>query len=218
MYVHNWNAPKCQNPLRIKFVCFDTVSSAIVCYQCNSEYDPRCGDPFDAYSLGQVNCSMKVQLEHLPGKEPVLCRKTRQKSTQFSRFIFAKHFVQFLFPFFSVFGKVRIVRDCGYVENDHDDRQCFRRTGTFEVESIFCSCTSDLCNSTPASTHQSAFSVMGYLMIALVPLLTAVTNGKLCAIRRLFQWKHPKYLSSSRPEISRPSSNETATNGVFEQD
>lgn len=56
------------------------MSSAIMCYQCNSEYDPRCGDPFDSYSLGQVNCSMKEQLEHLPGLAPSLCRKTTQKS------------------------------------------------------------------------------------------------------------------------------------------
>lgn len=56
------------------------MSSAIFCYQCNSEYDPRCGSPFDSYSLGQVNCSMKTKLEHLPGQEPVMCRKTIQKS------------------------------------------------------------------------------------------------------------------------------------------
>lgn len=51
-----------------------------MCYQCNSEYDPRCGDPFDPYSLGMVNCSMKQHLEHLPGVEPSLCRKSTQKS------------------------------------------------------------------------------------------------------------------------------------------
>lgn len=38
------------------------ATSAIECYQCNSEYDPRCGDPFDSYSLGKVNCSLKSHL------------------------------------------------------------------------------------------------------------------------------------------------------------
>lgn len=56
------------------------ATSAIECYQCNSEYDPRCGDPFDSYSLGKVNCSLKSHLEHLPNVDPVLCRKTTQIS------------------------------------------------------------------------------------------------------------------------------------------
>lgn len=56
------------------------VSTAIFCYQCNSEYDPRCADPFDAFSLGVVNCSLKPRLEHMPEYEPILCRKTKQKS------------------------------------------------------------------------------------------------------------------------------------------
>lgn len=52
---------------------------AIVCYQCNSAFDPRCGDPFDPYSLGTVNCSFQPRLEHLSNLEPVLCRKISQK-------------------------------------------------------------------------------------------------------------------------------------------
>lgn len=66
------------------------VSSAIECYQCNSEYDPRCGDPFDPYSLGKVNCSLKTRLEHLPNADPILCRKTRQKSINYFFFAFSK--------------------------------------------------------------------------------------------------------------------------------
>jgi hypothetical protein len=52
---------------------------SIECYQCNSAYDPRCGDPFDNYSLGQVNCSMKAPLEHLTELVPTICRKIIQK-------------------------------------------------------------------------------------------------------------------------------------------
>lgn len=63
------------------------ATSAIECYQCNSEYDPRCGDPFDSYSLGKVNCSLKSHLEHLPNIDPVLCRKTTQISNYDSSII-----------------------------------------------------------------------------------------------------------------------------------
>ncbi|KAF3422595.1 hypothetical protein E2986_01369 [Frieseomelitta varia] len=55
------------------------IREAIICYQCNSEYDPRCGDPFDPYSLGTVNCSFQPRLEHLNHLEPVLCRKISQR-------------------------------------------------------------------------------------------------------------------------------------------
>lgn len=50
-----------------------------MCYHCNSEYDPRCGEVFDDFSIGTVNCSKLEKLEHLPELEPVLCRKTTQK-------------------------------------------------------------------------------------------------------------------------------------------
>lgn len=57
------------------------VTSALMCYDCNSEYDPRCGDPFESYSIGEVNCSKQEPLEHLKDKyKPMLCRKTVQKS------------------------------------------------------------------------------------------------------------------------------------------
>lgn len=65
----------------IKFLI---LGEAIICYQCNSEYDPRCGDPFDPYSLGTVNCSFQPRLEHLSHLEPTLCRKISQKGDTFS--------------------------------------------------------------------------------------------------------------------------------------
>lgn len=62
------------------FTCFYfPVTTALMCYDCNSEYDRRCGDPFDPYSIGEVNCSKQEPREHLKDKVPVLCRKTVQK-------------------------------------------------------------------------------------------------------------------------------------------
>lgn len=57
----------------------ESAPNHISCYHCNSAYDPRCGDPFEAYSLGTVNCSLIDQREHLPGIRPTICRKNVQK-------------------------------------------------------------------------------------------------------------------------------------------
>ncbi|KAK0182163.1 hypothetical protein PV327_000326 [Microctonus hyperodae] len=99
-------------------------SDAVVCYQCNSAFDPRCGDPFDPYSLGTVNCSFQQRLEHLNNMEPTLCRKISQK----------------------VYGKERVVRGCGYITDERDNAACVRRVGTHDVMAHYCSCTTDLCN------------------------------------------------------------------------
>lgn len=56
------------------------VSTGLTCYHCNSEFDPRCGDPFDSYSLGIKNCSLEEgQEDHLGDLKATLCRKTVQK-------------------------------------------------------------------------------------------------------------------------------------------
>lgn len=77
----NWiktpNFPRI-SPLIPSFALITVDSSAIMCYHCNSEYDPRCGDPFNSYSLGVVNCSVTPRPEHIT-EEPTLCRKIMQK-------------------------------------------------------------------------------------------------------------------------------------------
>ncbi|CAH0765161.1 unnamed protein product [Bemisia tabaci] len=127
--------------------------SSISCYSCNSAFDPRCADPFDPYSIGIVNCSLRPRLEHLPELEPVICRKTYMK----------------------IQGKERVLRGCGYIEGDAMyNTTCVRRTGTSEVEVIYCSCRGSLCN--------SAVSIM---QSPLTPLLVSITS--LLAIARLAQ-------------------------------
>lgn len=48
--------------------------------------------------------------------------------------------------FSPVQGKTRVIRTCGYIQDKHDDKNCFRRTGTKDVEIFYCSCTRSLCN------------------------------------------------------------------------
>ncbi|EDW00712.1 GH21037 [Drosophila grimshawi] len=109
--------------------CIQVISTALMCYDCNSEYDPRCGDPFEPYSIGEVNCSKQEPLEHLKDKyKPILCRKTVQK----------------------IYGKTRIVRGCGYIPDERTDKECIRRSGTHDVSATYCACTKELCNGATA--------------------------------------------------------------------
>ncbi|XP_043480210.1 uncharacterized protein LOC122509940 [Leptopilina heterotoma] len=131
--------------LLLFFLTFLNNGDALTCYQCNSAYDPRCGDPFDSYSLGTVNCSFQPRLEHLKHLEPAVCRKISQK----------------------VYGEIRVVRGCGFINDDEsDNKECIRRSGTHDVKAFYCSCTTDLCNA--AYTTLPSKSIVG----ALVYLLT----------------------------------------------
>ncbi|XP_064538078.1 UPAR/Ly6 domain-containing protein crok [Drosophila montana] len=115
--------------LLLGVLCCIQVTTALMCYDCNSEYDPRCGDPFEPYSIGEVNCSKQEPLEHLKDKyKPMLCRKTVQK----------------------IYGKVRIVRGCGYIPDERTDKECIRRLGTHDVSATYCACTHELCNGATA--------------------------------------------------------------------
>lgn len=114
----------------------------ISCYACNSEYDPRCGDPFDPFSIGIINCSLREPLEHLPNEKPRICRKNVQK----------------------VYGKIRIVRGCGYIEDQYKDAKCLHRSGTFNVYARYCSCSGNLCNSAEQVT--SALLLIAFTTIA----------------------------------------------------
>ncbi|KAG6800592.1 hypothetical protein HZU73_03983 [Apis mellifera caucasica] len=127
-------------------VLLSTIHSgeAIICYKCNSEYDPRCGDPFDPYSLGTVNCSFQPRLEHLSHLEPTLCRKISQR----------------------VYGKIRVIRNCGYIPDPRDNGDCLMRSGTHDVHVTYCACTGDLCNS--AESHTPSF------LLPLTFLLTVI--------------------------------------------
>ncbi|XP_049787137.1 uncharacterized protein LOC126249742 [Schistocerca nitens] len=131
--------------LLLLVVCVHSGFS-VVCYQCNSQYDPRCGDPFDPYTLGEVNCSMKPPLEHLGKIQPTICRKIVQR----------------------VYGKTRVVRGCGYLTDDSnpDGRSCFQRSGTHDVHVQYCTCNEDRCNSARSRSGPAAGALLAIALLA----------------------------------------------------
>lgn len=77
-------------------------------------------------------------------------------------FIYLIHF------FLTVHGNIRIVRDCGYLEDPaHDDLECYSRLGSHEIDVNYCSCTSDRCNgSTNIVSKGSSYIITVVMMIA----------------------------------------------------
>ena len=83
-YLHSMNC-EC---FRFYTVYFFIAGTAIKCWECNSAYDSRCGDPFSNYSVALVDCDQKRDdVDHLEtGFEPdeagdpkaLMCRKTYQ--------------------------------------------------------------------------------------------------------------------------------------------
>jgi hypothetical protein len=65
-----------------KYYALFLGTNAIMCYHCNSAYDPRCADPFNSFSLGIINCSAVAVADHVQAlgiEHATLCRKTTQK-------------------------------------------------------------------------------------------------------------------------------------------
>lgn len=110
---------------------------------------------------------MKEHLEHLPGIEPTICRKTTQKS-KFSYFRLIFNTKDICSNPNIVFNKMRVVRDCGYLADiEHDNQLCLKRSGTFEVQTHFCSCTDDLCNSAEQMGKYSIVSIASITFAAI---------------------------------------------------
>lgn len=60
-------------------VAFSGLS--IKCWECRSDSDPKCADPFDNSTLSITDCKQNAELEHLPGVKATMCRKIRQKGS-----------------------------------------------------------------------------------------------------------------------------------------
>merc|ERR1712050_287815 len=101
---------------------------SIKCWECRSDGDPKCADPFDNTSFPITDCSHKKPRDHLPGLESTMCRKIRQK----------------------VNGEWRFIRSCAFLGEPgvgNDERYCIHRSGTYNIHVEYCTCRKkDGCN------------------------------------------------------------------------
>ena len=135
------------------FVFFDT-GDAIKCWECNSQYDHRCGEHFDNFTVALVDCDQRSsEVAHMDRETMVrynaytpseandiqdtskarVCRKTTQLGERLTKVTFENYHHHKLFV--AVEGKTRVIRGCGWIRNTGytKDRQCYMRTGTKEV-------------------------------------------------------------------------------------
>ncbi|XP_055376157.1 uncharacterized protein LOC129608566 [Condylostylus longicornis] len=140
----------------VLFVC-QTVYS-IKCWDCRSDNDPKCADPFDNSSLAITDCTQEPELSHLPGAKATMCRKIRQK----------------------IHGEWRYFRSCAYMGEpgiELDERFCLMRTGTYNLFMEYCTCASkDGCNSAMHQTVNKFVIMSSTLLIITVAYLISKEN------------------------------------------
>lgn len=129
---------------------------AIKCWECNSNYDKRCGDPFDGDSSAVVDCNQKQHEMHFLPKQAngsaytaTMCRKTYQTTNDITR----------------------VVRGCGWLPNEGtmEGRTCFSRTGTHQVMVEHCVCK----NANPDEPCNSVSSLAPLLALVLTACIAA---------------------------------------------
>lgn len=94
---------------------------AIKCWECRSDSDPKCADPFDNSTLSITDCRQVEEKSHLPGVKATMCRKIRQK----------------------VHGEWRYFRSCAWMGEpgiEGDERFCIMRTGSYNIFMEYCTC------------------------------------------------------------------------------
>ena len=141
--------------------------SAIHCWDCASNINPNCGDPFNTYSFEKVDCDQKVR-PHLRGMNATLCRKIIQRS----KFVHQCQSLPSLLKLSSCSivdnnPVPRVVRTCGWISDDSTDGECIRRSGTFSVLVEYCTCSTDGCNGatgTYLSTGLAVATLMGLVV------------------------------------------------------
>ncbi|XP_018578082.1 uncharacterized protein LOC108916338 [Anoplophora glabripennis] len=134
--------------MNLKFTCLTSVviffvlvqeGLSIKCWDCRSDVDPKCSDPFDNTTFAITDCSKATRLETYPLVQATMCRKMRQK----------------------VNGVWKYIRSCAYLGEPGikgDERFCLMRTGTYNIFMEYCTCnTKDGCN---ISSHLKSSNVL----------------------------------------------------------
>ncbi|KAJ8971319.1 hypothetical protein NQ314_000761 [Rhamnusium bicolor] len=148
----------------LKFTCV-TLTSLVVffiliqegfsikCWDCRSDADPKCSDPFDNTTFAITDCQTLKPLDYLPNVKATMCRKMRQK----------------------VNGVWKYIRSCAYLGEpgiQGDERFCLMRTGTYNIFMEYCTCnTKDGCN-TSSSLRISKIlilsSILGFVILKIM--------------------------------------------------
>lgn len=135
----------------IVFICFAVQKGiSIKCWECRSDSDPKCADPFDNSTLSITDCRQVKEHEHLPGVKATMCRKIRQK----------------------VHGEWRYFRSCAFMGEpgiEGDERFCLMRSGTYNIFMEYCTCNSkDGCNgATQSAPKLWTVAILAALSLAL---------------------------------------------------
>lgn len=186
-------------------VFFSSVSpgAAIKCWECNSEFDMRCGERFDNFSVALVDCDQrKANVDHIENEMLIKYNEYTDKEQNVENFDVKKASVCRKTTQI-VDGNTRVVRGCGWIRNTGylKDRKCFMRTGTHQVLVYHCSCNSDGCNpaSRPAAFSTTTTSLIAMLTLTALPLLPSclfMSNNNLwnCALPfvECFYWKEER--------------------------
>lgn len=78
-FTNNLHFSGLNNSFGFRFLRIYEIGFCIKCWECRSDSDPKCADPFDNSTLSITDCKQVASLEHLPGVRPTMCRKIRQK-------------------------------------------------------------------------------------------------------------------------------------------
>ncbi|KAL1497957.1 hypothetical protein ABEB36_008835 [Hypothenemus hampei] len=110
------------------------TSDAIKCWDCRSDADSKCSDPFDNKTFAYTDCDQVKPITYIYDKDnyktqkATMCRKIRQK----------------------VNGVWKYFRSCAFLGEigvQGDERFCLMRTGTYNIFMEYCTCNSkDGCN------------------------------------------------------------------------
>ncbi|KAI5713401.1 hypothetical protein M8J75_016111 [Diaphorina citri] len=171
----------------LSFSAIDVLKSVscIKCWNCRSDSDPKCADPFDNSSIPINDCKVEPELSHLPGIRATMCRKIRQK----------------------VHGEWRYYRGCAWLGEPGiggDERYCLMRTGTYNVFMEYCTCMSkDGCNTASLPNMSPIFTVVisaGLFILGRIIVRSSQCCRNLlstCTTCSSFQGKVLEYLVSS---------------------
>ncbi|XP_076368463.1 UPAR/Ly6 domain-containing protein crok-like [Tachypleus tridentatus] len=117
-------------------IFFMTVQegAAIKCWECNSQYDPKCSDPFNNLTMPLIDCNQK-SLPDYPNTTATLCKKVL-------------HIVN---------NEYQYIRSCGWVTDKNHELDCVERSGNNYM--LVCNCNTHGCNN--AFFNQLNFLALG---------------------------------------------------------